>query len=89
MSTQYVTVPLIAKWTKKSQPGVYAALRAYDLARKIADKSAPSIFEKWPGVRGVRIKLTDANDFIKRQWPSVFALKGALQLTPQLLDATK
>jgi hypothetical protein len=57
---RYVTVPMIIAHTGKHPNTVRNALKAANVP-----------FEKPPGAKGVRIKESDANRFIAKQWPGI------------------
>lgn len=62
---RYVSVDMIVRHTGKKLPTVHHAL-----------KNAKVKTEKIPGVKGLRISLKDANDFIMRQWPHIAPMQA-------------
>lgn len=57
---KYVTIQMLVKHTGKHRNTIERALRLAGVA-----------MEKTPGIRGIRVKLADANKFLLRQWPEV------------------
>lgn len=57
---KYVTIAMICAHTKKSNAAVNRALHMAGVE-----------IHRFQGVKGIRIKATDANVFLRKQWPDV------------------